>query len=252
MAYGKKQRPPSPGQLELPHGAGSAEPARGAEALERELEAQSGYRVSLTLTDNTSTMLSMKRNRARKAASLRLHRMFLTAPKAVVGALADWVAAPDRFRGGAVLDGYIDANRERIRGRRVGEARQTKGQVYDLDELFAEVNATEFGEEVVAAITWGRMPAARRRRSIRFGSYTPDDHLIRIHPLLDQASVPRFFIRYIVFHEMLHAVIGISRGPSGRRQIHTNAFKARERAYPDYARAVAWLNDPANLARLLK
>src|SRR5690606_9202221 len=111
----------------------------------------------------------------------------------------------------------------------------------DLQQLYDEVNRTEFEGAVDCGITWGRLPTRRRRRSIRFGSYSPKEHLIRIHPYLDQAFVPAFFVRYIVFHEMLHAVMGIEELPSGRRAIHPPAFKRREEQYPDFARAVRWL-----------
>jgi len=77
------------------------------------------------------------------------------------------------------------------------------------------------------------------------------DHLtrtIRIHPALDQEVVPRFFVEYIVFHEMLHqAVPGDDRG--SRREHHGPPFRRRERAYPGYARAIAWERE--NLALLL-
>jgi predicted metal-dependent hydrolase len=115
-----------------------------------------------------------------------------------------------------------------------------------------ELNREFFEDSVSAHITWGRMPSARRRRSIRFGSYSAEEDLIRIHPLLDQGFVPAFFVRYIVFHEMLHAHLGIEETPSGRRAVHTREFRRREKAYPDYDCAIAWQAEKANLAKLLK
>ena len=64
--------------------------------------------------------------------------------------------------------------------------------------------------------------------------------------------MPDFFVRYIVFHEMLHAELGIETSPTGRRCIHSRAFNRRERQYADYARASAWDKQPANLRRLLR
>ena len=92
----------------------------------------------------------------------------------------------------------------------------------------------------------------RRRRSIRFGSYSPGPRLIRIHPLLDQDFVPRYFVRYIVFHEMLHAHLGLVESPSGRTLSHTHEFNQIERAYPDFHRAEAWQRNSANLRKLLR
>jgi predicted metal-dependent hydrolase len=96
------------------------------------------------------------------------------------------------------------------------------------------------------------MPRKRRRRSIRFGSYVPQEDLIRIHPLLDQPFVPEYFVRYIVFHEMLHAYLGRSEGLSEHALSHSPEFRQMERAYPDYVCAQAWENSRGNLAKLLR
>lgn len=75
------------------------------------------------------------------------------------------------------------------------------------------------------------------------------DHLtrtIRIHPSLDRPEVPLFFVEYIVFHEMLHqAVPGKDTG--SRKQHHGPEFRARERRYPEYARALTWEKENLNL-----
>ena len=72
---------------------------------------------------------------------------------------------------------------------------------------------------------------------------------MRVHPALDQAWVPRFFVRFIVFHEMLHHVEPAHEG-RGRTQFHTKTFRARERAFHDHDRALAW--ERAHLGRLLR
>jgi len=43
----------------------------------------------------------------------------------------------------------------------------------------------------------------------------------------------------VVFHEMLHQAVP-ARDGNGRRVVHGREFRARERAYPDHARALAW------------
>jgi predicted metal-dependent hydrolase len=86
-------------------------------------------------------------------------------------------------------------------------------------------------------------------RTLKFGSV---DHtgLIRIHPVLDKSRVPAWFVRFIIFHELLHGVHKPTSAPNGRRSIHTPAFRSAERAHPDYARSVAWRE--ANLGQLLR
>jgi len=63
--------------------------------------------------------------------------------------------------------------------------------------------------------------------------------------------VPAYLVRFVVFHEMLHADLGIDSAPSGRRRIHPRAFREREARHPDCQRASAWLEVRANMAQLL-
>ena len=221
--------------------------------LTRELEERIGAPVTVTLTDNASTVMSMRRTREDGRLALRLHHMFLYATATVVAALAAWIKRPRCKRSGAVIDAFIRENRHMVRraAKPVRELR-TSGTVHDLGHLFDEVNEAHFDGSVRAAITWGKRPATRRRRSIRFGSYARDENLIRLHPYLDQEFVPEFFVRYVVYHEMLHAHLGIEESETGRRRIHTPEFNRIERRYPDFEKAEAWQRNPANLRRLLR
>ena len=115
--------------------------------------------------------------------------------------------------------------------------------------LFDELNLRYFGGRIRARITWG--PRGRRKRtrdSIKLGSYTFEDELIRIHPVLDAADVPSFFVAWIVYHEMLHQVHDIP-VVGGRRQFHTPEFMAQESNYEHYERARDW--ERRNLDRIL-
>jgi predicted SprT family Zn-dependent metalloprotease len=226
---------------------------RDPSVLHRELEQRSGLRVQLVVTDNSHTVMSVKHHPVSGVVALRMHHMFLGADGDVLKALAAWLRKPSCRRSGDVIDRFIRENRHLVRRQRGVERRlHTAGVVYDLRTLFDEVNAAHFGGSVTAAITWGRRPNSKRRRSIRFGSYSVEEHLIRIHPYLDNPRVPEFFVRYIVYHEMLHAHLGIEESATGRRRIHTAEFKRIERAYPDYSRAEAWQAKTSNLRMLLR
>jgi len=224
---------------------------REPDALRGELEAHVGRPVHLTMTDNTSSVLTVRQARKGSLLKVRLHHMFLTASPQVVRALGTWIRSPDARKSGDVVNAFIEENTHRVRARSPRRMSLiTRGRFHDLAPYYDELNATEFDGAVAAWITWGRMPPPRRRRSIRFGTYSPSENVIRIHPLLDQEFVPRYFVRYIVFHEMLHAFLGVEERARGRRY-HTAEFRRREQAYPGYARAVAWQDAPAHLERLL-
>lgn len=225
-----------------------------ADRLGEYLSAKTGRRYRVEVTDNRAAMLTVRPGRDGGPLRLRIHHMFLDAPEDVRAALAQWLCNPRDAAAGRPIDAYINAHRARIRPRapRVIRLRQ-QGRHFDLAALYAEVNRACFNGTVKAHITWGQNPQGRRRRrSIRLGSYQPAQQVIRIHPLLDQGFVPRYVVRYIVFHEMLHALLGIEESETGRRRVHPPRFVAIERTYQDYARACAWIDDPANMSRLLR
>jgi hypothetical protein len=116
---------------------------------------------------------------------------------------------------------------------------RTKGAFYDLSGLYDEINSEYFGNAVNAAITWGtRSPrCAVRKRTM--GSYSERSHAIRINPVLDRKAVPRYYVAFIVYHEMLHAALGIS-VQGKRRSIHSREFRKRERLFNEYEKAMAW------------
>lgn len=231
-----------------------ANPLREAAGLlHRELIERTGLRIRLHITNNRSTMMTMRPDHRIGGVRLRLHLMFLKAPEEIRAALATWILHPRSKAAGIALNRFIRAQREQVKpaARRPVRVR-TRGQHFDLKRIFDEVNTQFFEGGITASITWGNMPGTTRRRSIRFGSYVAEDNLIRIHPLLDQEFVPAFFMRYIVFHEMLHAFLGIEESPNGRRLVHPPKFRKIEKGYPDYERAAAWCADEANLRRFLR
>jgi len=232
--------------------AETADPA-AVETLRKELCRLSGMHVFLKITNNTHSLMRVAHEQGGLHARLSLHWMFLDAPQAVITSLAGWVRHPRTLRKNSLLKAYMRANTDRIPAAEPRHVTiRTKGSQYDLAELYAEVNAAEFNGEVDAQITWGVMlPVGGGRSShFRLGSYMEAGKLIRIHPVLDNPEVPRFVIRSIVFHEMLHAFLGIYKEEGKRRQIHHSGFKQREQQYKDHEAAEAWIKNPKNM-RLL-
>lgn len=217
-----------------------------ADALARRIAADLGARVRLVVNDNRSTMVSYQRELGE--LTLRLHHMFLDAPDEVVRALADY-AGRGRRRAGNTIDAYVHQREERIRAvARRPETLKSVGRCFDLQAIFARLNAVHFQDGIRARIGWGRGVNRRRRKSIRLGVYDHTAREIRIHPALDKPDVPLFFVEYIVFHEMLHQLFPSARH-DGRHVHHPRAFKDREKAFPLYDAAIAW--ETQHLARLL-
>lgn len=218
-------------------------------ALSARLAALTRRHVELTITDNRCSLLHARTEN--QTLFLRLHHMFLDAPDRTVRALARYLARGDR-KAGAVVDAFIQKNQGKVTsGPPPHRILRTEGEVHDLEQLFSELNRTWFADALDVRVTWGRKTSPRRsrRRSLRLGVYVFSDRLIRIHPVLDQDWVPEFFVRYVLFHEMLH-VVTPPEERGGRKAYHGPQFRKRERAYPDYQRAVEW--ERVHLDRLLR
>ena len=235
-----------------------AEPPRDDEAARQALESRIAQhvpqaRLALAVTDNRYTMISVKREKG--LFRLRLHHMFLDAAPDVVRALGEYVARNDR-EASRLLGHFIDVHQRKIRRARRSAARpvtptlQPQGDVHDLQAIYDELNRRYFAGAIEARITWGqRLPDGaprKRRNSIKMGSYSVEDRLIRIHPSLDRPFVPRMFVGWIVFHEMLHQkhdipIVG------GRRQFHTPEFLAEEARFEHYLNARRWERDNLDL-----
>jgi hypothetical protein len=220
------------------------------QSLERRLAVGAHRPVFLSVTDNRRNMISYANHGGVLRA--RIHHMFLDAPVTVQDALVQYVVRGDRSAS-HLVGRYIDDNGHRIRASRpVLTPLTTQGAAHDLYAAFQKVNDTYFGGNVDALITWGKRGRSRRdepRRSIKLGSYSAVERLIRVHPVLDKKWVPRYFLAYIIYHEMLHHVIPSSHG-NGRRMLHPPLFQSRERLFRDFDRALAW--EKSHVGRLLR
>ncbi len=230
-----------------PLGAASETLDDAASRIARRLVASLGP-SAVVWTENRRTVLSSRRKDGRVV--VRMNRIFAQAPGELVDAIGKYLATGDRPSSRAISR-YTETHRTAIAQTRP-RTLEPRGSVHDLSAIFADLEQRELpGLLAGVGITWGRHGplSPGRRRSIRLGTYSHDDHVIRVHPRLDQAWVPVFFVRFIVFHEMLHHVEP-ARVTEHRTEFHTPAFRARERSYADYEQAIAW--ERANLGRLLR
>ena len=243
-------RPATAARMSGPPAVRSARPPE-EQALEQSLAALMpvGRRLSVKLTDNRYTMVMVRRGA--EAYALRVHRMFASADARMLRALGRYVVYNDP-RASAFIGQFIDKNQHVIK-RQPRQTRRvvlrTAGRAHDLAVIFERLNREYFSGGLEARITWGSAPRRERpRHSMKMGSFAVEDRLIRIHPALDDASVPGYFVAWIVFHEMLHGKYEVVR-KGERRCFHSKEFVAEERTFRDYQRACAW--ERANMDRLL-
>ena len=204
--------------------------------LKQYLEACLNRPVSLILTKNSTSMLSARMHDG--VLRVRLHRMFLNADNLVMNEIASYL----KNRRGAMphFRSFIGDNREQLSLKPPKKVLvRTAGRFHDLCGLYDEINREYFGGMINAVITWGTKSPRYAVRKRTVGSYSERSNTIRINPVLDKKTVPRYYVALIVYHEMLHAAMGTPlRGR--RRSVHSGEFRKREKLFRDYEKAMAW------------
>lgn len=102
------------------------------------------------------------------------------------------------------------------------------GKCYDLKRLFNDLNQEYFqGKLEQPRLMWSTRSSKRR-----LGTYDPHSNTITINRRFDRADIPVLLVKYILYHEMLHQLLGIKE-VNGRRYAHTSAFKKAEKKFKD-------------------
>lgn len=121
-----------------------------------------------------------------------------------------------------------------IRGRK--NLHGTQGSVYDLEEIFEDLNRQFFfGLMARPQLTWSNVHSRRR-----LGHYDPAHNAIVISKIFDDPRVPRYAIEYLLYHEMLHLKHPVKLRGS-RRCVHGREFQAEEKLFPKLELALAFL-----------
>lgn len=127
----------------------------------------------------------------------------------------------------------------------------SQGMHFDLKQRLAFVleNYLQGKVDAIPSITWfgSKTRVATRRRLL--GVYFPTTHMIKIHRVLDHAEVPEYFVDYVIYHEVLHALHPPTKKRGEKRKIHHSTFKSVEKQFPLYKQVKEW--EKQNKHRLL-
>lgn len=126
-------------------------------------------------------------------------------------------------------------NNKRAKGRKVIST--SKGEAYDLDQIFERLNLLYFDSNVPKpTLSWSKGKTFRI-----LGHHDATHETIIVSKSLDDKNVPQFVVEYIVFHEMLHIVHPVYH-KNGRRFIHTPKFRRDERSFAYFVEAERWID----------
>jgi len=198
----------------------------------------------LFLHENKTTFLRVEKKAG--VYSFHLHRLFTEAPTPVIEAVVRFAHKNDPKAKATIQQmAHLYFTENRIAPLPLS----ANGNVYDLNQIYNRVKKKYFSEEYDAAIGWSERRRQGKFRSVTFGSYDRHHHQIRINPILDHKKVPLFFVEFIVYHEMLHAVCEPFTDSQGRTWVHTKEFKDKEKNHPFFKPSKEWEKQSLKLFR---
>ncbi len=162
-------------------------------------------------------------------ASILLAKLYRQeVPRAARAAYREFSNSPEMRR--------KDRASRRKRGRKLLAG--PEGDRYDLTLLFDELNREYFK---------GRLPAVRLGWSLRksrriLGHFDPSHRSITLSRWLDHPRVPEVVVRYVLFHEMLHAKL-LARSFFDVRNPHSRQFREEEQTFRGHEEARNWIRD---------
>jgi hypothetical protein len=176
---------------------------------------------------------------------VKIHEGFMSAPPEVVKALACVLLSCNKAVNRKSVDAYAAGEdfMDVVTALELTTADAedfTQGRHFDLETVFDRVNATYFDGEIERPrLTWN----ARITRA-KMGHYDFFRDTVMLSVTLDAPEVPDFVIDFVMYHELLHKVMG-AKVVNGRRYAHTPAFREAERTFPRYEEAEAFLKATA-------
>lgn len=127
---------------------------------------------------------------------------------------------------------------KKLKGRKI--INSPRGDVYDLEEIFADLNRKYFKNSLPKPILgW----SARKTYRV-LGHHDATHEAIVISRSLDDRQVPRYVVEFVVFHEMLH-IFHPTEHRNGRRYNHTPQFRRDERKFAHFDEADSWIERSA-------
>ncbi len=210
-----------------------------AQAFLEEFSGLLGHSIEITVQNNRSMWLRIERVLWR--TKLFMHVSLLRSPKSVKIALANYIkrGAKDK-QASAKLNQYLEEHASQKSAKPRPITLMSKGEIYDLDEIYREVNAEYFQNSLKLDITWFSTQA-RKKRFATLGLFDERRALIKINKALDSGRCPRFFVAFVVYHEALHHIHPVTFNEKRqKRVIHGKAFREDEKKFSRFIEAKKW------------
>lgn len=208
--------------------------------FQQQVESLSGLKLKLKINNNRSTMLSVRWGP--DCTKVSLHRMFLQAPQNVMQSLACYINRKHKIISREIKVFIEDGLKQLDYSHTLDKSKlYSQGKIYNLQELYDELNSKYFDKRLKLFITWFGKPLKKNRSRVTFGLYHDQLKLIKINRLLDHPTVPYYVISYVIFHEMVHHVCPPYIDEKGFYRVHSKDFKLKETKYEHFTLAQQWI-----------
>ena len=180
--------------------------------------------------------------------SFRISDYLKQAPNGIAGALtwflicrARGIECPKRYESEYLThvrsSEFWNANRDLYLSRAKNLSFRPEGRAHDLTTAFEQVNAQYFrGEAPAPSLAW-TSDAPTRRMGFAHGPL----RIVAVNSALDSRVVPGYVVEFVIYHELLHCILG-SAEVASRRVYHTREFRKREREFEKHDEAQNWLS----------
>ena len=214
--------------------------------LERKIAKLCKSPFQVRIHENKTTFLKVEKKAG--VFCFHLHRLFTEAPTPVLVAVVRFAHKNDPKAKATIQQmAHLYFSLNRIAPLPL----PSNGKVYDLHQIYRRVKAKHFPDEEEIAIGWSEKRPQGKFRSLTFGLYDRHHRQIRINPILDHKVVPLFFLEFLIYHEMLHAVCEPLTDDRGRTWVHTKEFRAKEKLHPYFQASKEWEKESLQILKNL-
>lgn len=202
-----------------------------------------GRKMDVCFNSNRQTIIRVV-NVTKKSALISLHTMFLKACPDVLQSLVNFIflRGIHQKKAKQVLKGFIEEQFQMMDlSSKVQDSEMiTEGREHNLKNIYEGVNEDYFSGDLNLRITWFGRKLSRRKQSITCGLFDHPLRLIKVHRQLDQPIIPKYYVEFIVYHEMLHFVVPPYRDKGGLMCMHGHEFKEKEKRFKNYKDVKLW------------
>lgn len=215
--------------------------SRNQKTLEEQLSSRLKKQVTIRLNRNTSTMLSVLES-SETLCRLSVHRRFLLASNEILDAVSKFVTQKRGMP--LLLKEYIQSDQDLDQS--LGHSRaQTQadvaGQHFDLSKILLELEQEFFGKSLGLGISWyGSTKAIKSSQCRTLGIYDCVNKMVKINRILDDKRVPLMYLRFVIYHEIMHFLFPPKVTKKGRIQFHHQEFRRNEQLFPQFHEALEW------------